>query len=343
MKKHVNIPLFIPHMGCPNQCVFCNQHTISGTCSFHADRVKEQIEAALCTILPETTCEIAFFGGSFTGIDRKLMIELLDTAQLYVDRGQVAGIRMSTRPDYIGEDVLQILSRYQILAVELGIQSMDDGVLSVCKRGHTAEDTRRACAMLVGAGIPWVGQMMIGLPGASSETEVKCAKEICSMGAAACRIYPTIVLQDTMLASWAKDGCYVPLTVDEAVERSCLALDVFQKNHVPCLRIGLCDSEMLHDPQVCLAGPVHPAMGELVGSRLYRNKMEKQMQKLLADTETLSGIELIVEVPLGDTSQVIGQKRQNILYLEKKYPVKFRKFIEKTDQMRYNIQLGICR
>ena len=162
MKKHANIPLFVVHMGCPNQCVFCNQRLISGTSSFSADNAEEQIERALTTLSGTgRQAEIAFFGGSFTGIERSLMVGLLDTAQKYVEQGYVSGIRMSTRPDYIDADILAILSRYTVSCVELGIQSMSDSVLRITKRGHTAEDTRRACRLLTESGIPFAGQMML--------------------------------------------------------------------------------------------------------------------------------------------------------------------------------------
>lgn len=341
MKKHINIPLFIPHMGCPNQCVFCDQHTISGACSFIREKAKNTIEETLTTVPADTVCEIAFFGGSFTGIDRGLMTDLLDLAQSYVTSGRVNGIRMSTRPDYIDDEILEILSRYTVSAVELGIQSMDDGVLTRCRRGHTARHTEEACRKLREAGIPWVGQMMIGLPGSSKEKELACAGAICAMGACACRIYPTIVLQHTELARWTAEGSYTPLTVEDAVERSAAVLEVFLDHGVDCLRIGLCDSESLHDPSTCLAGPVHPAMGELVSGRVYLHRLEAAVEAFLAANPGKAGTELTVTVPVGDVSAAVGQKRANRREIERKYPVKLRKFLENPEQIRYNILLGI--
>ncbi len=340
MKKHINIPLFIPHMGCPNQCVFCDQRTISGACSFIRENARDTVEQTLASVSPETECEIAFFGGSFTGIDRQLMTDLLDMAQSYVDAGRVSGIRMSTRPDYIDDEILQILSRYTVSAVELGIQSMDDAVLTQCRRGHTAARTEEACRMLREAGIPWVGQMMIGLPGADGDTEKRCAEKICRMGACACRIYPTIVLQNTELARLTKEGIYTPLSVEEAVLRSADVLEIFLAAGVSCLRIGLCDSESLHDSTSCLAGPVHPAMGELVGSRIYRRRMEAALEAMMQNG-LACGTELAVTVPKGDISLAVGQKRSNVREIERKYPVKLRKFLENPEQIRYNIKLGI--
>ena len=148
MKKHINIPIFIPHLGCPNNCVFCNQRSISGRQSFDPSDTERQIDEVIATLPSDTEREIAFFGGSFTGIDRELMIYLLEIAKQYVDRGLVSGIRLSTRPDYIDTERLEILKKYGVTAVELGLQSMDGEVLSASKRGHSTEDAERACALI---------------------------------------------------------------------------------------------------------------------------------------------------------------------------------------------------
>ena len=226
--RHVNIPVFIPHLGCPNQCVFCNQRSISEHQEFSETNVRDEIEQVLSTLRPEDEAEIAFFGGSFTGIDRGLMCRLLDLAQEYVKAGRVGSIRLSTRPDYIDEEILSILSRYSVGTIELGLQSMDDAVLLACRRGHTAADAERACRAVVEAGFSLVGQMMIGLPGASPESEIKTAQKICDMGASAVRIYPTVVFYDTPLCEMAQHGAYTPLSVDEAVERTAPVLQLFR-------------------------------------------------------------------------------------------------------------------
>ena len=174
---HRNIPIFIPHMGCPNQCVFCNQRSMSGCSDFCEDEVDRQIEQALSTIPMECKVEIAFFGGSFTGIDRNQMIRLLDLAQSYVDAGRVNGIRLSTRPDYISQEILRILSRYSVRVIELGLQSMDDAVLLASKRGHTAKQAEDACRAITQAGFALVGQMMIGLPQSTVAKELETAKK----------------------------------------------------------------------------------------------------------------------------------------------------------------------
>ena len=243
--RHINIPIFIQHMGCPNQCVFCDQHAISGAHSFSFEKVREDIESILSTA-EGAECEIAFFGGSFTGIDREHMTDLLDIAEGYVKEGRVKGIRMSTRPDYISGEIIDILHRYTVSQVELGIQSFSEKVLSASKRGHTPEASYNAMRLLKSEGFSVVGQMMTGLPGADIESEKETARVICSEGADGSRIYPCIVFKNTPLEEMTKRGEYIPLTVEEAVERSAAVYRIFFENGVEGLKIGLHESENLH-------------------------------------------------------------------------------------------------
>lgn len=339
MKKHANIPIFVVHMGCPNQCVFCNQRLISGTSSFSPHAVRETIDRALRTLDGSgRAAEIAFFGGSFTGIERPLMRELLDTAQAYVDSGAAVGIRTSTRPDYIDEDVLEILSHYTVSCVELGIQSMSDTVLRVTKRGHTAEDTRRACHMLREAGIPFAGQMMIGLPGSTPESETDCAREIARLGAVAYRVYPTLVFRHTELEAMYGAGQYHPLTVEDAVERMSAVMEILEEQGVYCLRAGLCESDNLHDAASFCAGPNHPAIGELARSALMRRRMVSACE---AKKEILPGRAVTFSVARGKSSLAAGQHRGNIRHLCAEYGIKSVKIIEKSEQIGYNIILDV--
>ncbi|MGN1410033.1 MAG: elongator complex protein 3, partial [Eubacteriales bacterium] len=333
-KTHVNIPVFIPHLGCPNMCVFCNQRAISGVCSFIPENAEKTIETALSSLgeMADKT-EIAFFGGSFTGIDRELMVTLLDLAEKYVREGRVSGIRMSTRPDYIDDEIINILKNYTVRAVELGIQSTSDAVLRKSKRGHTAECSFRAMTMLKEAGFDTVGQMMIGLPGSSAEDEIKTARDICSLGAAGARIYPTIVFRDTELSDMTERGEYTPLTVDEAVVRSASALEIFAENNVECIRIGLCDSENLHSEETYYAGPNHPALGELIIGEVYYRKIREALDKY----SPVNGVR--ISVPKGEISAAVGHKRTNKIRIENEYNVKNIKFIEKDSLPRYNIEI----
>ncbi|MGN1346976.1 MAG: elongator complex protein 3 [Eubacteriales bacterium] len=334
--SHVNIPVFIPHLGCPNMCVFCNQRAISGVSSFVPDMIQKNIDTVLSTVKEETVCEIAFFGGSFTGIDRGEMVALLDFAQSYVRSGRVSGIRMSTRPDYIDGEILGILKNYTISAVELGIQSFSESVLTACRRGHSAEQSRKAMTLLRDAGFAVVGQMMLGLPGAALSDELACAEEICRLGAAGTRIYPTIVFCDTELYRMTLSGDYRPLTVEEAVERGAAVLDVFVRHDVPCLRIGLCESENLHSASAYFAGPNHPALGELISGELYYRRICEALDRHPPE----KGSCVTVAVPRGDLSMAVGQKRRNKIRIEIKYSVKSVKFIEKDNVTRYNIQIN---
>ena len=322
--RHINIPIFIPHLGCPNQCIFCNQRYISGRQSFDESIVVKIIDEVLSTTSYDDSCEIAFFGGSFTGIDRDLMIRLLDIAQSYVDKKRVIGIRMSTRPDYISQEIIDILKKYTITFVELGIQTMNDKVLLTLKRGHTVNDTVCATNLLRENGLNFVGQMMIGLPGATLEDEIECAKQICKLGASASRIYPTLVFKNTELECDYRNGIYAPLTLEDAVDRSAKVLDVFVKSGVECIRIGLCDSDSLHSDETFLAGPNEPSIGEMVKSRMFLNNIIAELK----NDFDYSSFKLTIICPKGLVSQVIGHKRCNVLKIKELFNFKDIKVVE---------------
>jgi len=319
---HFNIPIFIPHMGCPNQCVFCNQRSISGCTSFRKEDVKPKIEAALQTIKRGSDVEIAFFGGSFTGIDRDLMIDLLECAEGYVRRGAVSSIRLSTRPDYVSKEILEILSRYSVRVIELGLQSMDDGVLMASKRGHTARQAKEACRMVRAAGFSVVGQMMIGLPGADLETELETAHEIVRLGADYARIYPTVVFYGTPLHEMARNGEYEPLSLRDAVARSAAVLRVFWKNGVPCIRIGLCAGEDFSSDDKVYAGPNHAALGEMVWNELYYEKLTARLSQ-----GGFLGHEIDLHLPQNEISKYVGQRRTNIERLLRETDTRVRKIV----------------
>lgn len=327
-KIHKNIPIFIPHLGCPNMCVFCNQRSISGHKSFDRESVKSQIWESLKTIPRDAEVEIAYFGGSFTGIERDLMIYLLDLAQGFIDRkddgyAKVCGIRMSTRPDYINREILDILSRYTISAIELGLQSMDEEVLSSCRRGHTKEDAENACRLIKERGHYLVGQMMIGLPSSNIEKEIATAKMICDMDCDGARIYPTVVFYDTELASMTGRGEYTPLDIDSAVKRSAAVLEIFNKCGVDCIRIGLCASDNLSDESCVMGGANHPALGELVMGEIYYNRMREQLI-----SKNMRGEGAVFLVPRGRMSQAIGQKGKNRERLRLEFSLKNIEFKE---------------
>jgi len=291
--------------------------------------VRTEIEQALSTAAEPSETEIAFFGGSFTGIDRGLMVELLEIAESYVRAGRVGSIRLSTRPDYIDREILAILSHYSVRVIELGLQSMNNSVLEHSRRGHTAECAEQACRMVREAGFSLVGQMMIGLPGATPESETETAQRICNVGADAARIYPTVVFYETPLCRMVTEGDYVPLSLAEAVTRSAAALRVFLQNGVPCIRIGLCASEDLTSPETVMAGPNHPAIGELVWSEVYYDDLKKRITQ-----SELCGKDVILQVPWREISRVVGQHRSNLQRLERETGARVKKVIGLKNENR---------
>ena len=333
-KRHVNIPIFIPHLGCPNACVFCNQRTISGHGDFKIESVRDEIESALSTLSADTEREIAFFGGSFTGIDRALMVELLDMAESYVKMGLVSEIRLSTRPDYINSEILDILSQYSVRTIELGLQSLNDEVLCASRRGHSSECALSACKQIKERGFNLIGQMMIGLPKSTGESEIRTAELICKLHADGARVYPTVVFADTELSLMMKEGEYLPLDTESAVERTKNVLAVFDSYGVPCIRVGLCASENLRDASLAIAGATHSAIGEMAMSELFYDRICKEL-----DERKICGGALKIFVPLGATSKAVGQKRKNKEKICKKYCLTSLKVLEKNELLGYNIIL----
>jgi histone acetyltransferase (RNA polymerase elongator complex component) len=333
--RHVNIPVFIPHLGCPNQCVFCNQREISGVREFQAEDVIPIIETALRTVEDDAEVEIAFFGGSFTGIDRDLMLSLLEIANGYINKGVVSSIRCSTRPDYIDEDILGILKKYGVKTIELGLQSSSDEVLKSSKRGHDFEAEMKSCRLITENGFNLVGQMMIGLPASDKTSEMETARFIVDAGAVGARIYPTVVFRDTELCSMMLNGSYKPLTLDEAIERAAEVLDIFLSADVEVIRIGLQASDNLSNPESSIAGANHPALGELVIGEVYY----KRICKLLSDTDLSEDDNITVLVSRGAISKAVGQNKKNKLRLTAKY--KNLRFAEAEGIPPYGVRLEI--
>ncbi len=316
MTRHANIPIFIPHLGCPNQCVFCNQRTITGVSELDGEKINSMIEEALSTIEEGTSCEIAFFGGSFTGIDYDYMCELLEVAYSYVRAGRVKSIRCSTRPDYINKNILDTLWRYGVRVIELGLQSASERVLLASRRGHTRVDEQKAAKMIVDYGFTLVAQMMIGLPESTPELEEETARFICEIGAAMARIYPTIVFRDTELCDMAIAGEYTPLSLDEAIVRSANVYKILKENGVEVIRIGLCDSENLRREETYFAGPNHPSLGELVIGEYFYKLINEKISQYPKEEKGIA----YIYVARGYLSSAIGQKKKNKLRLMEQYP-----------------------
>ena len=334
MKRHANIPIFIPHLGCPNQCVFCNQRKITGVSRFSLDSVRSEIETALSTIEDGCDVEIAFFGGSFTGIEPELMENLLKIANYYIESGRISSIRCSTRPDYITKNILDILRAYNVRTIELGLQSIDDSVLDITKRGHTSADAAVACQMITDGGFDLVGQMMIGLPGATLDSEIKTARFIAESGACGARIYPTVVFKETELCEMASCGAYTPITERDAIERSAKVFAIFRECGVDVIRIGLCSSDNLSNEESYYAGPNHPALGELVLGEYYYLEIKK---KLSAEPNRVADV--IVSVAVGELSKAIGHKKINKQRLFEDFPSYRIRFCESKDLNVYDVSV----
>ena len=314
MSKVSNIPVFIPHLGCRNACVFCNQRKITGNIKEpSADEVRKVIKEYLL-YLKDREAQIAFFGGSFTGLDIEKQTEYLKVANEFIGDGSVSGIRLSTRPDYINGEILKNLKKFGVRVIELGAQSMCDDVLEASGRGHSADDTRRASEMIRGAGFELGLQMMIGLPLDTRDKALFTAREIVSLGAACARIYPTCVLYETKLCDMYKSGEYKPLSLEEAVDTAKEATLILRRGGVDVIRTGLQETDTLGGS--IAAGPYHPAFGEIVQSRIIRDELEGKI------VSALPAKEICIPCAKSMVSKTVGQKRCNITYLENKYGVK---------------------
>lgn len=308
--RHVNVGLFVPHSGCPHQCSFCNQKAISGhTQQVCASDVAKAVEIALKN--PDSAGgEIAFFGGSFTAIEREKMLELLEEAYKYVLSGSFKGIRISTRPDAIDNEICDILKRYGVTAVELGAQSMDDEVLRLNRRGHTSNDVVNAIKMLQSYGFETGLQMMTGLYGSTKEESIETAKKIIALKPDTVRIYPTVVIENTELAELYRSGEYIPQTVDEAAEICAELLMMFYQNDIRVIRTGLHSGGGVEGDYV--AGAYHPAFKELCEGKIYLKKALDFIEK-----HNLPKGRIYIYVKPSAVSQAVGQKKTNLQALER--------------------------
>lgn len=308
--KHVNVALFVPHEGCPHTCSFCNQRTISGSQGRlkNAD-IDNAVAVATNNEYDRENSEIAFFGGSFTAIDREYMTYLLKTAYPYVKNGFFKGIRCSTRPDAIDEEVLSILKRYGVSAVELGAQSMSDRVLEMNERGHTSRDVINASNLIKSNGFELGLQMMTGLYGDNDETALETAEKIISIKPDTVRIYPTVILENTRLADYYRKGIYEAQTLDAAVDLCSRLLEAFTENGIKVIRLGLHSGGNVEDGYI--AGAYHPAFRELCESRIYLKKAREIIKK-----ENLNlNSNVTIYVSPREISKMTGQKKTNLIRL----------------------------
>lgn len=321
--KHYNIPIFIPELACPNRCIYCNQRHISGQLqAVKPEEIEQIIEQHLSTFIRPSFVELAFFGGSFTGIDEKDMIKYLKIVQPYIEKGEIKSIRISTRPDYINEKVLDILKQYNVRDIELGAQSLNEEVLAFAKRGHTVKDVENASRLIKDYGFSLGLQMMIGLPLDSVERSKETAKKILELGAKSTRIYPTLVINNTDLADLYKAGQYKALSLEEAVNWTAEIYKIFSQTDITILRVGLHPSEALIKGEQLLAGPFHVSFKELVLTKLWQEKLAN----IPNNTKTIS-------VNPREINYAIGYNGVNRKILQEKFP--FLKFISDS-----NVQIG---
>ena len=307
------IPVFVPHLGCKQRCVFCDQKRISGSeRAASAETVRQAIETAAA--LPRTGAkrQLAFYGGSFTAIPEAQQEELLGTAAAAIARGEIDAIRLSTRPDAIDETVLERLRRYGVETVELGAQSMDDAVLAASRRGHTARDVEKAAAAVRAAGFRLILQMMTGLPGSDEEKDVETARRLIALRPDGVRIYPTVIVRGTELCQMWRRGEYCEHTVEDAVRVCAKILPLFEAAGIPVIRLGLNPTEELSSGEAA-GGAYHSALGELVKSRV----MLERAREILAGTPR--GSRVTLGTAERSLSQLIGQKRENLHRLKSEY------------------------
>lgn len=308
--SHSNIAIFIPHKGCPHACSFCDQKSISGEQKQVTPLdVRRELERAFHRPLDGKNTEIAFFGGSFTCIPREEMRAFLEEAAPYVQQGKASGIRISTRPDGISEEILDVLKSYGVRSIELGAQSMDDGVLRLNQRGHTAAQVEKAVSLIKEYGFSLGLQMMAGLYGDRKESLYETAEKIIALKPDTVRIYPTVVIEGTYLDELRRKGLYNPLSLERAVELCAPLLWRFEQNGIKVIRVGLHASETLERRRT--GGAYHPAFRELCESFLKRRQLEERLRLFPV------GSEILVKVPASELSKTIGQKKANIIWAQK--------------------------
>lgn len=318
MKNRYIIPIFVPHKGCPNQCIFCNQKKISG-------QIKEITSKDVKDIIQNyinfnkkakyKDIEIAFYGGSFTAIEKEKQIELLEVAYEYIREKRVGSIRLSTRPDCITKDILTYLKKYGVKTIELGVQSMNDVVLNASLRGHTVEDVVRASKLIKKYGFNLGLQMMVGLPKSTEQLEIETANKFIKLKPKFVRIYPVLVIKDTPLEEEYLNKKYEPYSLEKAIEVTSKLLIIFKKNRINVIRMGLQTTDNINEGKDVVAGPFHPAFGELVQQRIILDEIEKYINM----KKTVSKLEIICNNKM--VSKIIGNKKKNINEIKEKYNI----------------------
>lgn len=336
MRKYI-IPIFIPHYGCPHQCVFCNQRKITGLDTpVSAAEVVQIIEQHIGQIHLTRYIEVAFYGGSFTALPLAKQSQLLLPAYSYLKQGKINAIRLSTRPDCISAEIVANLKKHGVSTVELGVQSMDDNVLLAAERGHTAADVVSAVKIVRQGNLQCGIQVMPGLPGEDWSSILLTAKRVAALRPDFTRIYPTIVIADTKLADLYKAQLYKPLSLSEAIRRSAFLQLLFLQYGIKVIRIGLQATAELDDKSVVLAGPYHPAFGEMVQSYIFNIMAVKFLESLPA-----VAVSIKLHHHPRDTSKIRGSANANVKYWRQRYPHAELDFIADgttTDELTFEYQ-----
>lgn len=303
------IPFFIPHQGCPHTCLFCNQHGITGKKQENSEnRLVAEITTWLARKKEEGPVQLAFYGGSFTCLPEQVQYRYLKEVEPYLAAGEIASIRISTRPDCITEEICTFLQEFGVTTVELGIQSMDDGVLNRAERGHDSDNSRRAIQLLRRRGFTVGIQLLPGLPGESRYSFIKGVKELIDMKPHMVRLYPALVVKRSGLEKLYHAGQYIPLSLGAATCWTARAKELFEEAGITVIRIGLQHSTDLE--QTYVAGPHHPAMGELVESRRWQKRIRAILSACPAHKK------VVLHISEKDVSAVVGPKRKNMERLQ---------------------------
>lgn len=343
MKQTCNIAIFIPHLGCPFRCCFCQQHKISSALRPPSPaQVKEDIETALMTIPPECDVEAAFFGGTFTSIPEKLQNDYLECVQPYLDNRQIKGIRLSTRPDAIQMDRLWELKQRGVTTIELGVQSLNEEVLRLSGRGYQPAQVIQSCQMIHAADIRLGIQLMVGLPGDNLQRDLDTTRHSIGLAPDMVRIYPTLIIAGTELENAFRSGSYLPLSLEEAVNITAAMYLLFTRAHIPVIRMGLHPSQELQQSDTVVAGPFHPAFGELVLQKITLDQARCLLNKYLPTA--VSGQDIILYCPPREYSQLVGPRRSNMRTLQTEFGLE--KLTAKPDKSLPSGSLGVgdcCR
>lgn len=327
MKKRI-IPIFVPHRGCPHDCIFCNQKKITGVSTdITSEDVRNIIEEYLTTIDKDASIEIAFFGGSFTAIDIEIQKSLLSVAKEYIEKGLVQDIRMSTRPDCISQEILIMLKEYKVSIIELGVQSLDEDVLRDSIRGHHALEVMKSSKLIQDYGIKLGLQMMVGLPSDSEEKCINTAKEFIKLNPHCVRIYPTLVVKDTGLENLLNVHSYTPFSLEKSIQIVKKLLALFYVNNINVIRVGLQATDDIQLGKAILAGPHHPAFRELVEGEMIKD----YLKYIVIENKVTSDLE--IKTNKKNVSKIIGNKKSNKIYMKNELGITL-----KTQEAHINVE-----